>query len=195
MRYDAEHKERTRERVVNVAAAAIREHGPSGIGVADLMNKAGLTHGGFYAHFRSKDELVAEAIGHMFDERYETFRRCTEGKDPARGLEKYIDVYLSARHRDDPAQGCPMPILAGDLARLPAAAKARFQAGFDRIIQGTATLLAELGQSHPRATASSALAEMVGALALSRVVTDCDASDQLLRISRDAVKRRMGLKS
>lgn len=195
MRYDAEHKERTRKHVLAVAAGAIRERGPSGIGVADLMNKAGLTHGGFYAHFNSKDELVAEAIGQMFDERYETFTRCIEGRGPARGLEKYVDLYLSARHRDDLAQGCPIPILSGDVARLPAAAKARFQAGFDRLVEATAGVLADFGQPHPKATASSALAEMVGALALSRAVTDTEASDQLLKVSRDAVKRRMGLKS
>src|SRR5690349_21849670 len=107
MRYDAEHKERTRRKVLSEAAGAIRQHGPAGVGVAELMAKAGLTHGGFYAHFKSKDELIAEAITEMFDAQYRHFLACVEDREPAKGLALFVENYLSARHRDKPETGCP----------------------------------------------------------------------------------------
>lgn len=193
MRYDAEHKELTRRKVLSEAAAAIRRHGPAGVGVAALMAQAGLTHGGFYAHFRSKDELVAEAISAMFDERYRGFRSCVEGKEPTKGLAMFVDRYLSATHRDGIESGCPLPSLASDVARLPLAARRRFAAGAERLTQGIADALRKLGKADPRGLAASMLAEMVGALALARAIDDPDFSRQILKSSREAIKRRMGL--
>jgi TetR/AcrR family transcriptional regulator, transcriptional repressor for nem operon len=193
MRYDAGHKELTRRKVLREAAAAIRRHGPAGVGVADLMAQAGLTHGGFYAHFKSKDELVAEAISAMFDERYRGFRSYVEGKEPARGLAMFVDRYLSTTHRDGIRSGCPLPSLSSDVARLPLAARRRFAAGAQRLTQGIANVLRELGKTDPRDLAASMLAEMVGALALSRAVADPDLSGHILSSSRKAIKRRIGL--
>jgi TetR/AcrR family transcriptional regulator, transcriptional repressor for nem operon len=193
MRYDAEHKELTRRKVLRGAAAAIRRHGPAGVGVADLMAQAGLTHGGFYAHFKSKDELVAEAISAMFDERYRGFRSYVEGKEPARGLAMFVDRYLSTTHRDGIQSGCPLPSLSSDVARLPLAARRRFAAGAERLTHGIANVLRELGKTDPRDLAASMLAEMVGALALSRAVADPDLSGHILTSSRKAIKRRIGL--
>src|SRR5262245_54121283 len=167
MRYDSEHKERTRRKVLSEAAAAIREHGPERISVADLMAKAGLTHGGFYAHFKSKDELVAHAISQMFEERQEFLKSCVEGREPTAGIEKYIDHYLSMRHRADIPRGCPMPSMSGDLARLPLQARKRFAEGVEGLTQAVATVLRELKKPDPEELASSMLAEMSGALALS----------------------------
>src|SRR5580692_7828040 len=107
MRYDSEHKERTRGRVLKEAAKAIRAEGPHRIGVAGIMANAGLTHGGFYAHFASKDDLVVAAIGQMFDEGAERVERETAGRSPAEGLAAYIDFYLSKDHRDARTTGCP----------------------------------------------------------------------------------------
>jgi len=193
MRYDAEHKELTRRKVLSGAAAAIRRHGPAGVGVADLMAQAGLTHGGFYAHFKSKDELVAEAISAMFDERYRGFRSYVEGKEPTKGLARFVDRYLSTAHRDGIESGCPLPSLSSDVARLPLVARRRFAAGAERLTQGIANVLRELGKADPRGLAASMLAEMVGALALSRAVADPDLSGQILTSSREAIKRRLGL--
>lgn len=194
MRYDTEHKERTRQKVLSEAAAAIRQHGPDRIGVADLMAKAGLTHGGFYAHFKSKDELVAEAISQMFNERYEFFLSCTEGRSPAEGLTRYIDAYLSTHHRDGISQGCPLPTLSGDLARLPAAARERFTTGLERLSASIAELLRVLDFAEPIRLARSILSEMVGAMTLSRAIADPEASDRILKASRDAIKARLDLK-
>src|SRR5260370_42009672 len=94
MRYDNNHKERTRARVLAEAAAAIRSKGVERVGVAEVMAGAGLTHGGFYAHFQSKDDLVAQAITHMVDAGCAWFVRHTEGRAPADALSNYVDAYL-----------------------------------------------------------------------------------------------------
>jgi TetR/AcrR family transcriptional regulator, transcriptional repressor for nem operon len=194
MRYDSEHKERTRQRVLSEAAAAIRAHGPDRIGVATLMGKAGLTHGGFYAHFKSKDDLVAQAIARMFDESRERFERHASDPDPAVTLGRYIDMYLSASHRDSPQHGCPLPALSGDLARMPAKARKRFTAGFTSLASAMAERLAAVGAAAPQRMAESMLAEMVGAISLSRALDDRAAADRVLHTSRAALKARIGLK-
>jgi len=191
MRYDSEHKERTRQRVLTEAAAAIRAHGPDGIGVAALMSKAGLTHGGFYAHFKSKDDLIAQAIAQMFEESRQRFILKADDPDPAIALANYIDMYVSPRHRDAREHGCPLPSLSGDLARMPVKSRKRFTAGVAGLTQNIAKRLAELGKPHPERLAASMLAEMVGALALSRAIDDPAASDRILKTSRDALKARL----
>jgi TetR/AcrR family transcriptional regulator, transcriptional repressor for nem operon len=193
MRYDSEHKEKTRQRVLSEAAAAIRAVGPDRIGVAGLMAKAGLTHGAFYAHFESKDDLVAQAISQMFDESYQRFLARTEHPDPAIAIERFIDSYLSTRHRDHPDHGCPLPSLSGELARLPAPARANFTAGLNRLTSSMAKRISELGRTDANTLASSVVAEMVGALALSRAVAKPSESDAILDASRRSIKVRIGL--
>src|SRR4051812_33454911 len=193
MRYDTEHKARTRERILEEAAKAIRASGPEGVSVGGLMKKAGLTHGGFYAHFGSKDDLVAEAIGHMFGGPYTNFAALTEGKPPAEALAAYVDFYLSARHRDARDRGCPLPALSGDVARMPEDARARFAEGAEGLRRAVAGLLLAMGKEEPEALAGSAIAEMVGAIALARAVGDRTRSDEILTTSRDSLKRRLGL--
>ena len=118
MRYDAEHKQRTREKVLKAAAKAIRAKGPDRIGVAEVMADVGLTHGGFYAHFESKDDLIAAAVSQMFDESRGRLNAETEGRSAAAGLRSYIDFYLSAAHRDARRWGCAVAALASDLPRM-----------------------------------------------------------------------------
>jgi TetR/AcrR family transcriptional repressor of nem operon len=193
MRYDAEHKQRTRTRVLREAAKAIRGEGPHQIGVAEVMARAGLTHGGFYAHFRSKDDLVASAIAQMFDEAMTAFDHHTAGKAPAAALDAYIDFYLSPWHRDAQATGCPLPALAADLPRLDRAARAGFARGAERHAAALSRLIAALGHRDAEAVASSALAEMVGALSLARAIPDEHRSNAVLRHSRGALKHRLGI--
>jgi TetR/AcrR family transcriptional repressor of nem operon len=193
MRYDSEHKERTRQRVLSEAAAAIRAVGPDGIGVAGVMAKAGLTHGAFYAHFESKEDLVAQAISQMFDESRQRFLVRTEHADPAVAMGQFIDYYLSTRHRDAPERGCPLPSLAGELARLPSVAKLRFAAGLERLTAGMARRIEEMKLPDADRLAGSMIAEMVGALALSRAVDSRAESDRILANSRASVRSRIGL--
>jgi TetR/AcrR family transcriptional repressor of nem operon len=195
MRYDTEHKERTRARVLSEAASTIRTVGPDGIGVAGLMAKVGLTHGGFYAHFKSKDDLVAQAITQMFEDSNTRFQARTTGHEPAEGLAIFIDYYLSTMHRDRPDQGCPLPALSGDLARMALPTRERFAEGADRLTDLVAGLLDRMGTSKAESVATSVISEIVGAMALARAVSDPVRSDQILTASRKAVKVRLGLRT
>jgi len=191
MRYDTQHKARTRAKVLREAAQAIRAEGPDRIGVAALMAKAGLTHGGFYAHFESKDELIAQAIEQMFEDRYANVIARMSDKPVGEQLESFIDGYLSPRHRDDPSHGCPIPTLSGELVRMPEVARRSFAAGSERMAKWLATLLKDIGVAEPRDAATSIMAEMVGAVALSRVIEDSAKSNRLLKASRESIKARI----
>lgn len=195
MRYSPGHRQHTRQKVVNEAAQAIRQYGPDRMGVADLMARAGLTHGGFYAHFKSKDDLVAEAITQMFDDRFEAFTKCMANPSPKQGLATYIERYLGAKHRERREVGCPLPALSGDVARMPAAARKRFEAGFRRLADAIADVLATLKRPNPNTLAVSVLAEMVGALAVSRAIPDPEIAEHILRASRDGIKARLGIQN
>jgi len=193
VRYDNEHKERTRLRVLSEAAAAIRTAGPDGVGVAGLMARAGLTHGAFYAHFESKEDLVAQAITYMFEETHQRFFARTEHPDPAIAMEKLIDAYLSTRHREHPERGCPLPSLAGELARLSGQTRQNFIAGLHRLTRSVARRIHDLGRADAEDIASSIVAEMAGALVLSRALADPSESDAFLETSRRSIKARIGL--
>ncbi len=193
VRYDSEHKQRTQERVLAAAGQAIRSDGPLLIGVADVMARAGLTHGGFYAHFRSKDDLIAAAIERMFAESRAMLAALGGNPDPAAALVGYIDRYLSARHRDSRIAGCPLPFLSADAPRLPDPARACFGAGLAALTGDLAALLREVGLSEPDLEARSMLAELVGALSLARSEPDRDRSDSILAASRRLLKRRLDL--
>ncbi|HEY2481784.1 MAG TPA: TetR/AcrR family transcriptional regulator [Caulobacteraceae bacterium] len=195
MRYEFDHKHKTRERVLAEAAKAMRAEGPHQIAIASVMAKAGLTVGGFYAHFASKDDLVAAAIDQMFVEG--SSRLMPESKDraPAEALAAYIDFYLSRAHRDARSTGCPMPFLAADLPRLTDNARARFAAGVATLRDRLAEKLALLGRDTPEAAASSMMSELVGALSLARAEPDPTISDAILDRSKAALKHRFALES
>jgi TetR/AcrR family transcriptional regulator, transcriptional repressor for nem operon len=193
MRYDSEHKERTRALVLKEAAKAIRAEGPHRVGVAGMMAKAGLTHGGFYAHFASKDNLVVAAMSQMFDEASAQFDRLTAGKPPTAALQGYVDFYLSRQHRDARDTGCPLPSLSADLPRLGIAARQQFAAGVAGLTARIAGLLSAFGRPDAEMLANSALSEMVGALSLARGVADPKQSDAVLKSSRIGLKLRLGV--
>jgi TetR/AcrR family transcriptional repressor of nem operon len=195
MRYDAEHKQKTRSKVLEVAAKAIRQDGPDRIGVAGVMAEAGLTHGGFYAHFKSKDDLVTAAIEQMFEESRARLKHEMEGHAPAQGLANYIDFYLSKKHRDARSSGCPMAALASDLPRLPEQTRELFADGARRLTDAMAERFTALGYSDPQTLARSTVSELVGALSLARVETDAKRSDAILADSRHLLKQRLGLES
>jgi TetR/AcrR family transcriptional repressor of nem operon len=195
MRYDPEQKERTHRQILVEAASALRTRGPERVGVAEVMNKLGLTHGGFYAHFASKDDLIAQAVTLMFDEAHARLVRMTEGRDPLHGMYAYMDWYLSAAHREAPNGGCPVAAVSGDLARLPDAARERYTEGVERLAAGITKLLKKIGRPKPAMLAFSLLSEMAGALSSARAVIDSPLSEEILRASREMIKTRLTLTS
>lgn len=193
MRYDTDHKQRTREKVLVEAARAIRQSGPDKVGVAALMAKAGLTHGGFYAHFSSKDDLIAQAVDYMFEERLALLQHAAAAEDPAAGLSRYIDLYLSPLHRDRRDRGCPVVALSGDVARMPRTARARFEAGFRNMTTTLTGLLQRMNLADADALATTVLLEMIGALTVARALADSGHSDSILEGAKMSVKHRVGL--
>lgn len=193
MRYDTEHKQRTRDKVVKAAARAIRAKGPDGVGIAAVMAEVGLTHGGFYAHFESKDDLVAAAVAQMFEEARARLAAETQQRPPAEGLCSYVDFYLSPAHRDARRAGCPIAALASELPRMSAKLRRHFAAGSEGLVEALAALLGEIGRPDAVAEARSVFAELLGALSIARFESDAARSDEILASSRTAVKRRLGL--
>ena len=173
MRVSREKAAENRERVVSAAAEQFRAHGFDGIGVADLMKAAGLTHGGFYGNFASKDDLAAEAVTRAFTDTTDLLReRALASDDP---FATAVQIYLSAVHRDAPDTGCAVAALSQDAARSSRALRAAFEAGIARYLG----LIEELG-GVSRDTAMSIYAAMVGGLTLARTVLDPALSDAIL---------------
>ena len=194
MRYDAEHKQKTREKVLDAAAEALRAEGPHRLGVAGVMAKAGLTHGGFYAHFQSKEDLVACAVDHMFQRgRFKRIDR-DETLGPGEKLVAFIDYYLSPVHRDSPT-GCPMAAMAADASRITPEVQAVFSAGVARVTGRIAEMLGDLGHADAHDLAASTVAEMVGGLVLARAEPDRPRSDLMLARSKRLLQQRLDLES
>src|ERR1700743_7877 len=192
MRYDSEHKARTRERILHAAAAAIRTNGINGVALADIMASADLTNGGFYAHFKSKDDLIAHAGTFMFDERYARMlaRIDTAGVEDARDvLAGFVDRYLSMRHCEAPDIGCPIPALAADVPHMSKDARKRFSAGVSRLVDGLAVLLDRAGMARAKTQARSTGGERVRALSLARTAENATAAKSALAASRSALKQ------
>ena len=195
MRYSETHKAETRERVLKEAAKEIRAKGPDNVAVAGVMARAGLTHGGFYAHFPSKDALVKEAIGAMFADARKRTERIDAAGEPRAVLRAYVDFYLSPGHRDSRDRGCPLPTLSGDFARSQPATRARFGAGVEGIAGRLAAPLAKLGYPDPQAEAHALLAQLVGGVALARAVGDPALSDAMLADTHVSIVARYGLET
>src|SRR5580693_10526589 len=135
MRYSREHKLQTHERIVKKASVKLREKGAHGIGVADLMKDAGLTHGGFYAHFDSRDALVIEALAHAMDRSTERWRKLSEQTAPEKRLATIVEGYLTPAHRDDPGHGCAIPTLGAEIARESPKTRKAFAAKLEQMIE------------------------------------------------------------
>ncbi|WP_339412236.1 TetR/AcrR family transcriptional regulator [Pseudomonas sp. EA_35y_Pfl2_R5] len=175
--------EANRAHIVETACTLFRERGYDGVGVAELMATAGLTHGGFYRHFASKAELMAEAAACGMAKT----KSLMDGVDMA----EFIGHYLSREHRDDRSGGCTLAALSGDAARQPDAIKATFATGLENML---ADLLNAGGQSseeaqrHARARVIDSVAHALGALVLSRACPDdSPLADEILEVCRTAL--------
>ncbi len=177
MPWSPEHAAVTRQRILDAASAAFRGHGIAGTSVADVMNDAGLTHGGFYAHFTSKDDLLAEALRHgrrQTNERFESFD----------SVDAVVESYLSAAHARHPERGCAIPSLASEIARSNPKARRRLADAIRARVARLRDLLPKRLSRHEREQrAIAAFACMVGGLMLARAAAP-DESERILAACR-----------
>jgi TetR/AcrR family transcriptional repressor of nem operon len=190
MRYSREHKLETHARIVKKASVRLREKGAHGIGVADLMKDAGLTHGGFYAHFDSREALVIEAFAHAMDRGTEHWRKLAERTPPEKRLAAIVDSYLTTLHRDDPGHGCAIPTLGAEIARESPKTRKAFAAKLEHMIEMLADQIPQVPRKAARKQAMAAIATMMGTLVLSRIAGNGEFSDEILGAGRDAVLAR-----
>jgi len=190
MRYSKEHKQETHARIVKKASVRLREKGAHGIGVADLMKEAGLTHGGFYAHFDSREALVIEAFGYAMDRAAEHWRKMAAEIPLEKRLSTIVDSYVSAAHRDDPGRGCAVPTLGAEIARESAKTRKAFAAKLDQMIDLVADQIPDVPRKTARRLAMGTMATMMGALVMSRVAGSGELSDEILASGREAALTR-----
>ncbi len=166
-----------REKILEVAGTLFRERGFDGIGVADIMKRAGLTHGGFYGHFDSKDDLAAETTARVLS-REGWLQRLTGKANPSLG--EVVRKYLSPRHRDDAGHGCLFAALGSDVVRQPRSIRRAFTEGLRLRVAAMQSVLPRRSAAEQRKKALATMASLVGALILSRAVDDPKLSGEIL---------------
>jgi TetR/AcrR family transcriptional regulator, transcriptional repressor for nem operon len=184
MRYTAEHKEQTHRRIVQTAARAFKRHGLEGVGIAELMKKVGLTHGGFYAHFPDRDSLVTEATAAGYEEAAERLLTHLAESPSDNIVRALVDRYLDPSHRAHAENGCPLPALAADMSRQPVSVRRGFTESFRRYSGRLAALLPGRHKTEREDTAYALLAGLAGTIMLARAVSDPELSDRILAASR-----------
>jgi TetR/AcrR family transcriptional regulator, transcriptional repressor for nem operon len=177
VRYGKEHKLATRQRIIETAGRRFKRDGIDGSGVATLMKDAGLTNGAFYAHFESKEDLVATAVSDQLRDQRERLAAVAPGRA---GLEQIVRSYLSPEHRDHPEEGCPSAALLDEITRCGDPTKQAYTDSVLAFIDDIAARLAPRDPQSARTTVLSVYALMIGTLQLSRALTDPRLSDDLL---------------
>jgi len=178
-RTDPSRKEATHERIVEAAARAIRRSGYSGTGVADIMKDAGLTHGGFYAHFDSREAMLAEAADRAGAESVATLERIAAGAPPEKALQTLIRAYLSKEHLQGVEGGCPMAALGSEVPRQTPEVRRAATRRMKEAVDLVARQLPDWGKPSAHERALATLSTIVGALMLARAVDDPKLSDAL----------------
>jgi len=186
MRYGKDQKQATRRRILEAAGRRFKQDGIDGSGVATLMSDAGLTNGAFYAHFESKEDLVA----HVLADQLRTQRQRLDDQPSDRvGLETFVRAYLSPEHRDQSADGCPAAALLDEIARRPTDTKDVFTGGVMGLVDDIASRVDPTDVEAARADALTIFGLMVGTLQLARALTDRQLSDRLLARSVETASR------
>ena len=187
MGYSRAQKAKTHERIVKLASKRFREEGLAGIGIAELMKEAGLTVGGFYKHFDSRDHLVAEAVDSAFGGWKRRVEAAKSGGPPV-SYEKLIDEYLNEAHRDNPGTGCAFSALAPEIARSDKRTRALASEQVRNDIQLIATLLPGRDKWRARSRAVLIFSALVGAMSLARAVSDEALSREILETVGELLK-------
>lgn len=183
MRYEKGHRAGTSARIVERASTRIRERGVESIKVAGLMKSAGLTHGGFYLHFKSRRDLIEKAFANAMDGSVEKWRKISDGSNHEERLRKVVDYYLTQQHREDVGHGCALPSLGAEAPRASAAIRRTFSSGLREIVG----LLSEDSRGQSKREAISIVSEMVGALLLARAVDHPEFASEILSAARTSV--------
>ncbi|SKB54831.1 TetR/AcrR family transcriptional regulator [Luteibacter sp. 22Crub2.1] len=186
MRYEKGHKEQTRQKIVEAASERFRADGIDAVGVVSLMSDVGLTQGGFYNHFGSKEDLVRDSVASAATSAKDRMAVRVAGSrsEPHRAM---VNTYLSADHRDHPASGCVAAALAAEMGRRPEETRAAFSEGYAEMVELIAsTLPASVRGKRRRTLAMSVFASMVGSMSLSRAVAEEGLSDEVLTLGRQA---------
>lgn len=183
MRYPPEETAEKHARILEQASILFRERGFSGVSVSEIMKATGLTHGAFYNHFESKEDLISESIA---DASAKALGSMREGASAGQSMTQFVDEYLSQQHRDDRGNGCLMAALASEIAREPAA-----QSAFTRHVESMAAeftpSLAKAKKKNARRQAIHTLSSIVGAIVLARAVDNPELSEEILRQTREAL--------
>jgi TetR/AcrR family transcriptional repressor of nem operon len=187
MRVSRAQAEENRETVINVASRLFREHGFDGIGLKDLMKGAGLTQGGFYKQFASKDDLATQASRRALESA--TRRWSTAAATSSDPLEAIMEFYLSPGHLGEKADGCPLVALGSDAARQSEEVRRPFEDGIRAHIEVLDELMNDANRSNPSGKAMAILSLMVGAVTLSRILQDENLSQGILDAAAGEVRR------
>lgn len=188
-RYTREHKQQTHDHIVRAASHAFRAEGIAGVSIPKLMGQVGLTHGGFYAHFATKDALVAAASAEAFREAAEEWLTAAQEAAPGEEFTALVTHYLSAAHRDSPATGCAIPTLAAEIARESPDVRHAYTTALNTFVGQIAPFMRGETEDAQRDAALALFAAMAGAMLLARAVDDPALSDHILAVSRQAVAR------
>jgi TetR/AcrR family transcriptional repressor of nem operon len=184
MRYSREHKAGTRSRIVRNASHALRHRGLNGIGIVGLMKSAGLTRGGFYSHFKSREALVAEAIAFAMAQTASEWRRYATASG---GLDPLVAAYLRQEHRDNPSRGCPLPAVSADVARSGEKVRRTFTKSLHELLDALAAHIPDEPNAEARLLAAGVMATMVGSLILARACDDRELSASVLEAGKRVV--------
>jgi AcrR family transcriptional regulator len=183
MRFEKGHKAETRRHILGVASKRFRHDGISASGIAGIMSEAGLTNGAFYPHFKSKEELVREAVSSAISEQQ---HRVEETLRAGRGLEDMIRTYLSREHLKTPSCGCPSAALLPEVAREPTSTRQAYEEGIQSYLSVLSALLPNADPAVTARRATAVFALLAGTLQYARVVTDATVADQILESGVEA---------
>lgn len=184
MRYSVQHKAKTHERVLKKAAEQMCRRGVEGTGIASLMGKVGLTHGGFYAHFRDKNALIAEATGPMLEDGVAEVIAAAEAAPEGKKVRAIVNTYLSTAHRDSP-QICPVAGLAGEMARQSKTVRNAYTGAIEDRLKLIARFLPGANDQERRDRARLMMSGMAGTMMIARVIINREASDHFLEQARE----------
>jgi TetR/AcrR family transcriptional repressor of nem operon len=191
MRVSREQAALNRDRIIDAAGALFRAKGFGGVGVADIMKAADLTHGGFYGHFSSKDDLVAQASKHAMARAATNWERVVADA-PDTPFAALLKHYLSERHRDDPGKGCVFAALAADASRSGKVVRNAFAEGLEPLLDILTDAIPDRSKAARRRKAVAAMAALVGALGLARATEGAPLSDEILDAARRELLATMG---